>query len=261
MLHPSPACRMPLCRVIIRLSWTAPLLLAIAGCGLLDKRHSQSKSDESTDSVETRTSDLPENSHTTSDLAPPIAPSAAERASWRLPPEAQMELASLHIDPIVSRHPENRSAPTHLGPVPEELVPPAQREQGFAPTSAPLASADMMPVGPRIAEASLARQNLNGKVEQVGGKEFPQTVLNSKAPVLVDFYADWCGPCKQLSPVLDDMARQRPDLKVVKVNFDHDKRLAREYGVTSLPTLVVFENGNVVGKHVGLVDIRKALGR
>jgi len=92
---------------------------------------------------------------------------------------------------------------------------------------------------------------------------FDQQVLRSDLPVLVDFYADWCGPCKRLAPVLDRLARNMPEAKIVKVNVDENPKLAAQYQVRSLPTLLVFQGGKVAGRHKGLADesqLKRMLG-
>lgn len=86
-------------------------------------------------------------------------------------------------------------------------------------------------------------------------------MLKSKVPVVVDFYADWCGPCKRVAPLLDRFARERTDVRVVKVNIDHEKELARKYRVRSIPTVMLFESGDLVAQHTGLPEIQKALRR
>jgi thioredoxin 1 len=79
-------------------------------------------------------------------------------------------------------------------------------------------------------------------------------VLDSEVPVIVDFYAEWCGPCKKLAPTLDAFARETAAARVVKVNIDDSPRLARTYGVRSVPSLLVFDQGKVVARHVGLAS-------
>lgn len=91
-------------------------------------------------------------------------------------------------------------------------------------------------------------------IMKVSDENFEQEVLNSNIPVLVDFYADWCGPCKMLSPIVDEVAKENDDIKVVKVNVDESQNTAIKYQVMSIPTLVVIKNGNEVNRSVGLID-------
>jgi thioredoxin 1 len=93
-----------------------------------------------------------------------------------------------------------------------------------------------------------------GTVEHVDASEFSQQVLRSDVPVLVDFYADWCGPCRALTPTLDRIARETPNARVVKVNIDDSPQVAKRYGVKSIPTVMVFKNGEAVARHTGLAD-------
>jgi thioredoxin 1 len=92
-----------------------------------------------------------------------------------------------------------------------------------------------------------------GKVHHAGEANFADMVLKSDVPVLVDFYADWCGPCQAVAPVLEDLARET-NAKIVKVNVDHSPRLAAHYGINSIPNLKVFEDGKVVDEEVGLAS-------
>ena len=77
--------------------------------------------------------------------------------------------------------------------------------------------------------------------------------------VLVDFYADWCGPCKMLAPIVDEIAQENDDIKVVKVNVDENPNIALDYKVMSIPTLVVIKGGKEVSRSVGVVDKKEIL--
>ena len=82
-------------------------------------------------------------------------------------------------------------------------------------------------------------------------ENFETEVLKSAQPVLLDFWAAWCGPCRMLSPIVDEVAEERTDVKVGKVNVDEQPDLAAEFGVMSIPTLLLFENGKLVRQAVG----------
>ena len=91
-------------------------------------------------------------------------------------------------------------------------------------------------------------------------KNFEEKVLKAEGKVLVDFYADWCGPCRMMSPVIDDIAKELDGtVKVGKVNVDNNQELAIKYDVMSIPTIMVFEKGNPVKTFVGVTDKQEIL--
>ena len=82
-------------------------------------------------------------------------------------------------------------------------------------------------------------------------QNFQEEVMKSDKKVLIDFWAAWCGPCRMVSPVVDEIAAERPDIKVCKVNVDEEQELAASFQVMSIPALIVMENGNIVNQAVG----------
>ena len=91
-------------------------------------------------------------------------------------------------------------------------------------------------------------------VIELTGSNFDGEVLNSSVPVLVDFWASWCGPCKMLSPVVDEVAAESDgSYKVGKVDVDEEGELAMQFGIASIPTLLVFKNGELANKSVGVI--------
>ena len=88
---------------------------------------------------------------------------------------------------------------------------------------------------------------VNGNLEN-----FENEVLKSEKPVLVDFWASWCGPCRELGPVVDALGEELTDVKVVKINVDEERELAKKYKIFSIPTLVVIKDGQAVNKSVGV---------
>ena len=107
-------------------------------------------------------------------------------------------------------------------------------------------------------------QNKNEEEEKmeilkVTSANFEEEVLKSEKPVLIDFYADWCGPCKMISPVVEAVSKENEDIKVVKVNVDDAQDLAIKYEVMSIPTLVVIKDGEEANRTIGLIDKNQIL--
>ena len=91
-------------------------------------------------------------------------------------------------------------------------------------------------------------------VKAFNEENFEEEVLKANETVLVDFYADWCGPCKAMSPIIDEIAEETPTAKVGKVNVDESSELAIKYDVSSIPTIMVFKNGEPTKTFVGLTE-------
>ena len=85
----------------------------------------------------------------------------------------------------------------------------------------------------------------------VNKNNFNQEVLNSDKPVLMDFWASWCGPCRMVAPLVEEIAKERSDIKIVKINVDEEQELAMQFGVMSIPTLVVMKDGKIVNQVTG----------
>ena len=86
----------------------------------------------------------------------------------------------------------------------------------------------------------------------INDKSFESEVVNSELPVLIDFWAEWCGPCKEISPILDEINNEmHKKIKIVKVNIDDNPNIPNQYGVQSIPTLLIFKKGEVIGTKVG----------
>jgi thioredoxin 1 len=92
---------------------------------------------------------------------------------------------------------------------------------------------------------------VTGKLPDVTDASFQADVLESEVPILVDFWAPWCGPCRMVAPVLAEMNSEREDLRVVKLNVDENQQTAVKYEVLSIPTMILFKNGQMVKKLIG----------
>lgn len=121
----------------------------------------------------------------------------------------------------------------------------------WSPSAGDEASAFTQPNGEKeMSSAASAKRS----VQHANQATFEQLVLQSDVPVLVDFYADWCGPCQRMAPVLEEFARENGDVKVVKVNVDYDGDLAADYNISAIPSLLVFKNGQVAARTAGLAN-------
>ena len=101
------------------------------------------------------------------------------------------------------------------------------------------------------------------KVINVTKNNFNEEVLSSSKPVLIDFNANWCGPCRMLGPILEEISNEIDNVKIVSVNIDNEEDLARQYGVMSIPCLVLIENGHEKRRNVGLMpkdDVKRFIG-
>ena len=86
----------------------------------------------------------------------------------------------------------------------------------------------------------------------ITNENFEALVLKGDKPVILDFWAEWCGPCRMMTPVIDELAEENPDLLIGKVNVDKNMERALRFGITSIPTLIAFRDGDVVGQAVGV---------
>jgi len=90
------------------------------------------------------------------------------------------------------------------------------------------------------------------ELKHIQEKDFENEVTKSKQPVIVDFFATWCGPCKMLGPILEDIADEEKDVKILKVDIDENMNLAQKFGIMSVPTLMLFKDGEEYGREIGL---------
>lgn len=96
-------------------------------------------------------------------------------------------------------------------------------------------------------------------VLKITEENFEEEVLKSDKPVILDFYADWCGPCKMMSPIIDEIAEEVEDIKVGKINTDENLNLAQQYQIMSIPTIMIIKNGEVVKTFVGVTSKNEIL--
>ena len=89
-------------------------------------------------------------------------------------------------------------------------------------------------------------------MEQIKEEQFEEKVLKSQKPVLVDFFATWCGPCRMLTPILEQIAEEQDAFDIVKIDVDECENLSRQFGIMSIPTLLVFKNGQCIKRETGL---------
>ena len=96
---------------------------------------------------------------------------------------------------------------------------------------------------------------VNDLITHVSDEAFKAEVLDSDTPVLLDFWAEWCGPCKAIAPILDDLATQyQGKLRIAKINIDQNQKTPRDFGVRGIPTLMIFKNGKVEATQIGAVS-------
>ena len=91
-------------------------------------------------------------------------------------------------------------------------------------------------------------------VINITNENFEAEVISSEKPVLLDFWASWCGPCKMIAPIVHEIADERADIKVGKVNVDEEMKLAMKFGISSIPTLIVIKNGKATAQSVGFIS-------
>ena len=110
-------------------------------------------------------------------------------------------------------------------------------------------------------ESNISENNENSKsdVLDIELSNFETEVIKSEKKVLIDFYADWCGPCQKLSPIVDKFAEEHSEIKVVRIDIDAQEDLADRYNIRSIPTLVVIENGEEINRVIGLVSEEKII--
>ena len=102
-----------------------------------------------------------------------------------------------------------------------------------------------------IMRAQRKMEDVNMSAININKNNFQSEVLNSEKKVLLDFWAPWCGPCRMVVPIVEEISDERPDIKVGKINVDKEAELASQFGIMSIPTLVVIENGKIINQAMG----------
>ena len=100
-------------------------------------------------------------------------------------------------------------------------------------------------------------------IKELNSQNFESEVLNSKDKVVIDFYANWCGPCRMLRPILEDLSQEIVSCKFASINIDEEEELAEKYGIASIPCLVMFKDGKEINRSIGLKskeDLKQILG-
>lgn len=179
-------------------------------------------------------------------------------ADWRLTALATLLIAGgfLSLCPLAGECPLVRMVGRRAAPTPDAR-PEANAPNPALQSPGETASTDPHdpPAGGGETMSTLKSQPAStGRVLHADLESFEQVVLQSEVPVLVDFYADWCRPCQLLAPTLEELAREMPDAKIVKVNVDESPQLAGHFRINSIPALMVFKDGNLVASRLGLVD-------
>ena len=96
---------------------------------------------------------------------------------------------------------------------------------------------------------------MSTQLVHVTDSSFELEVLNSEQPVLVDYWAEWCGPCKSIAPILDEVSREyEKKVKIAKLDVDQNHEISKKYGIRGIPTLMLFKDGNVIATHTGALD-------
>jgi thioredoxin 1 len=148
------------------------------------------------------------------------------------------------IDGVWAAPPQSVGPPVRLMSG-ESTAPAMQSDPAQSPNSRPEVARQ---------QARFVGQPITTTVLHVDSVSFEEQVLKSRVPVLVDFYASWCGPCKRLAPTLEELAAENPTVQVVKVDVDDSPELAERYGIHSMPSLLVFKNGRIVASTGGIVS-------